>query len=69
MINVVAVLSLMDVPDPALMAHVFWGSLLLALMLWGPGRWSLDRFMIPKLRVRVCGEQRPHAVVGERPRR
>jgi putative oxidoreductase len=67
--NVVAVLSLMDVPDAAFMGHVFWGSLLLALLLWGPGRWSLDRFMIPKLRVRVCGEQRPLAVAGEPSRR
>ena len=57
LINVVAVLSLMDIPDAALMAHVFWGSLLFALLLWGPGRWSLDRFLIPRLRARVCGQQ------------
>ncbi len=56
-INVVAVLSLMDIPDAALMGHVFWGSLLLALLLWGPGRWSLDRFLIPRLRARICGQQ------------
>ena len=60
--NVVAVLSLMDVPDAALMGHVFWGSLLLALLLWGPGRWSLDRFLIPRLRMWVCGH--PAAPVG-----
>lgn len=68
-VNVVAVLSLMDVPDAALTGHLFWGSLLLALLLWGPGRWSLDRFMIPKLRVRVCGEPLSRAVGGERSRR
>ena len=68
-VNVVAVLSLMDVPDAALTGHVFWGSLLLALLLWGPGRWSLDRFMIPKLRARVCGAPLPRAVAGERSRR
>jgi putative oxidoreductase len=68
-LNTVAVFSLMDVPDAALTGHLFWGSLLLALLLWGPGRWSLDRFMIPKLRVRVCGEPVPHAVAGERSRR
>jgi len=67
-VNVVAVLSLMDVADAALTGHLFWGSLLLALLLWGPGRWSLDRFMIPKLRVRVCGEQLPRSVAGERSR-
>ncbi len=56
-LNVVAVLSLMDVPDAALMGHVFWGCLLIALLLWGPGRWSMDRFMIPRLRARVFGQQ------------
>jgi putative oxidoreductase len=60
-LNVVAVLSLMDVPDAALMGHVFWGCLLIALLLWGPGRWSVDRFMIPQLRAWVFG-RRPGSV-------
>lgn len=42
MLNAVAVISLMDVPDAALQQHMFWGSLLLGLLLWGPGRWSVD---------------------------
>ncbi len=33
----------------ALQQHVFWGSLLIGLLLWGPGRWSLDRFVLPRL--------------------
>lgn len=41
-LNAVAVISLMDVPDAALQQHVFWGSLLMGLLLWGPGRWSVD---------------------------
>lgn len=41
-LNAVAVISLMEVADAALQQHVFWGSLLLALVLWGPGRWSID---------------------------
>lgn len=41
-INVVAVLSVPEMPEPALALHVFWGSLLAGLVLWGPGRWSLD---------------------------
>lgn len=41
-VNVVAVLSLAEVPEAALQGHVFWGSLLLGLLLWGPGRWSID---------------------------
>lgn len=58
-LNVVAVISLMDVPEAALMGHVFWGSLLLALLLWGPGAISLDRFMVPALRRRVLGARAP----------
>ncbi len=54
-LNVVAVLSLMDVPEAALQGHVFWGSLLAALVLWGPGAWSLDFFLWPRLRARVRG--------------
>jgi putative oxidoreductase len=48
-VNAVAVVSLMDLPAPALQQHVFWGSLLLGLLLWGAGRWSLDRFVSPRL--------------------
>ena len=48
-INAVAVVSLMEIAGPALQQHVFWGSLLIGLVLWGPGRWSLDRFVAPRL--------------------
>ena len=65
-LNVVAVLSLMEVPDAALMGHVFWGSLLLGVLLWGPGAISLDRFMVPWLRARVFG---PGAAIGVPPSR
>lgn len=41
-VNGVAVLSLADLPEAAMQLHVHWGSLLLLLLLWGPGRWSLD---------------------------
>jgi putative oxidoreductase len=54
-VNVVAVLSLSDVPDAALAGHVFWGSLMLGVLLWGPGAISLDRFAVPWLRARVLG--------------
>ena len=52
-LNVVAVLSLADIPEAALMGHVFWGSLLAALLLWGPGRLSVDHFLMPRLRAWV----------------
>jgi putative oxidoreductase len=48
-VNVVAVISLIEIAPAALQQHVFWGSLLLALVLWGPGRCSLDRVLEPRL--------------------
>jgi len=45
-VNAVAVLSLPEVTDAALQQHVFWGSLLVGLLLWGPGRWSLDHCLV-----------------------
>ena len=46
---IVAVLSLADIAPAALQQHVFWGSLLLALLLWGPGRWSADALLRRRL--------------------
>jgi putative oxidoreductase len=48
-VNAVAVVSLQEIAPAALQQHVFWGSLLLALVLWGPGKWSLDRLIAPRL--------------------
>ncbi|HEX6720477.1 MAG TPA: DoxX family protein [Burkholderiaceae bacterium] len=45
-VNAVAVISLAEIADAALQQHVFWGSLLLGLMLWGPGRWSVDAWWV-----------------------
>lgn len=54
-LNAVAVISLMSVPDAALQQHVFWGSLLLGLLLWGPGRWSIDgAWLAPRLAARTA---------------
>lgn len=44
-VNIVAVISLAEVPPVALQQHQFWGSLLLALVLWGPGRWAVDALL------------------------
>ena len=47
-LNIVAALSLTEIADAALQQHVFWGSLLLGLILWGPGKWSVDHFLAPR---------------------
>jgi putative oxidoreductase len=44
-VNIVAVISLTDIAPAALQQHQFWGCLLLAVMLWGAGRWSLDHLL------------------------
>ncbi len=54
-LNGVAVVSLMDVAPAAFQQHMFWGSLLAALLLWGPGKWSVDRFASPWLRSHLFG--------------
>lgn len=41
-VNVMAVLSLAEIAPAALGQHHLWGSLLLGLVLWGPGKLSLD---------------------------
>jgi putative oxidoreductase len=41
-VNVAAVLSVPEMPEAAFALHVFWGSLLAGLVLWGPGWWSVD---------------------------
>jgi putative oxidoreductase len=48
-VNAVAVISLTEIAPAALQQHLLWGSLLLGLLLWGPGRWSLDRLVAPRL--------------------
>jgi putative oxidoreductase len=57
-VNAVAVISLAEIAPAALQQHVFWGSLLVGLLLWGPGRWSLDRWVAPYL---LQGKARPVA--------
>jgi putative oxidoreductase len=47
-VNVVAVLSVGDLPPAAFGQHLLWGSLLAGLALWGPGRWSVDAWWWPR---------------------
>lgn len=63
-LNIVAVLSLAEIADAALQQHVFWGSLLAGLVLWGPGRWSVDRFIAPRFLGAPAQRPAPHAISG-----
>jgi putative oxidoreductase len=44
-LNIVAALSLSDIAPAALQQHVFWGSLLAFLAMWGPGRLALENWL------------------------
>ncbi|AYQ27771.1 MULTISPECIES: DoxX family membrane protein [unclassified Polaromonas] len=48
-VNAVAVISLSEIAPAALQQHVFWGSLLAGLAIYGLGRWSLDRWAASRL--------------------
>ena len=47
-VNAVAVISLSEIAPAALQQHAFWGSLLAGLAIYGPGPWSLDRWVGPR---------------------
>ncbi|WP_412972030.1 DoxX family protein [Glaciecola sp. MF2-115] len=44
-VNIVAVISLEDMPAAALNEHIFWGALLLLVTVWGAGKLSLDHVL------------------------
>ncbi|MES2583627.1 MAG: DoxX family protein [Pseudomonadota bacterium] len=45
-VNVVAVLSLAEIAPAALQQHVFWGALLAGIAIYGPGRFSVDHWLV-----------------------
>jgi putative oxidoreductase len=49
-VNAVAVISLAEIAPAALQQHVFWGALLAGLAVYGPGPWSLERLVWPRLK-------------------
>ena len=51
-VNVVAVISLEEIAPAALQQHFLWGTLLAALAIMGPGAWSLERWVWPRLQAR-----------------
>ncbi len=48
-VNVVAVLSLQEIAPAALQQHVFWGALLAGVAIYGPGAWSAERALWPRI--------------------
>lgn len=48
-VNAVAVVSLSEIAPAALQQHVFWGALLAGVAIYGPGPWSLERWLWPRL--------------------
>ena len=48
--NVVAATSYPDISAAGLKDHVLWGALLLVLVIYGPGRLSLDHLLARRVR-------------------
>jgi putative oxidoreductase len=48
-VNAVAVISLSEIAPAALQQHIFWGALLAGLAIYGPGAWSLDHWLAPRI--------------------
>ncbi len=44
-VNVMAVLSLSEIAPAALLGHQLWGVLLVLVLLWGAGRYSVDAWL------------------------
>jgi len=57
MVNLVAVLSLAEVPPVALEQHIQWGGLLAWLAITGVGRWSLDGWLSARIRARTSAAE------------
>ena len=61
-VNIVAVISLAEIAPAALQQHIFWGSLLAGIAIYGPGRWSLERLVWPRLAGPAAAPTAPHPV-------
>lgn len=44
-VNAVAVIALSEIAPAALQQHILWGALLAGVAVYGPGNWSLDRWL------------------------
>jgi len=52
-VNAIAVISLTDIAPVALQQHVLWGTLLVALAVFGPGAWSTERWVWPWVQAKL----------------
>lgn len=50
-VNAVAVVSLTEIAPAAWQQHILWGALLAGVAVYGPGNWSLDRWLCAGKRV------------------
>lgn len=48
-VNVMAVLALAEIAPAAFQQHILWGALLAGIAIYGPGPWSLERWVWPRL--------------------
>jgi putative oxidoreductase len=51
-VNAVAVIALAEIAPAALQQHVLWGALLAGVAIFGPGAWSLERLVWPRIAAR-----------------
>jgi len=49
--NIIAVISYAALPDIAVKDHILWGTMILVVLLFGPGRISLDRLIATRFGV------------------
>lgn len=49
-VNAMAVLALAEIAPAAFQQHILWGALLAGIAIYGPGPWSLERSVWPRLR-------------------
>ena len=50
LVNAMAVLALAEIAPAAFQQHILWGALLAGIAIYGPGPWSLERWVWPRLR-------------------
>ncbi len=63
-LNLVAAISFPDISDLGRQDHVLWGTLLLVILLHGPGRFSFDHWLKRRLAMECPDSPKPGAITG-----